>query len=231
VKHTLQRSFRLTCATALLAALSGLPAQAATFLIDLSLGGVDSTTTVYDVGGAPFTSLRVTGVIETTATGTVAASALDAWTFSFFRDTEISPVAIISKSDIGANAGSGNFHVVGSELFSDGFLLGVWQNISNTQKDTSIRFNPDNQRLVVNARDDIGTDKTFDRGFSFFENTSCDSLNLTQTGRLTCGPAGGQVLIGQRAAQPTPVPLPAAGWMLLAGLAGLGAAARRKQAA
>lgn len=227
-------SLRLTCAAAMLAACTTLPARAATFLIDLSLGGAGSSIVFHD--DELFSTLRVTGEIETSATGPVAASALDRWQFSVFRDAETAPVASFKSTDASANAGSGAFEVVGNDLFSSGFLLGVWSNFEDIQYDTSIRFNA-NRQLVVYARDDDLSNnqgsKSFEGGFSVFQNTSCDSLNLTQTGPLACAP-NGQVRIGQlnaRVAQPVPVPLPATGVLLLAGLAGLGFAARRRTAA
>lgn len=230
----MKRSLRLTCATAILAAFASLPAQAATFLIDLSLGGAGSSIVLH--GGDPFSTLRVTGEIETAATGPVAASALERWQFSFFQDAEITPVASISSTDAGANAGSGTFEVVGNDLFSSGFLLGVWSNLAGIQHDTSIRFNANKQLVIYAREDDLSNNqssKSFENGFSLVQNTSCTSLELTQTGPLACAPDG-QVRIGQlaaRVAQPVPVPLPAAGLMLLAGLAGLGIAARRRATA
>lgn len=227
----MNRTFRLAGVTAVLATLTSLPAQAATFQIDLSLGGADARVNSYDRN--TFSMLRVTGTIDTSATGTVAASALDGWQFSFFRDAETTAVASISKTDPGANAGTGSFTVIGNELFSDGFLLGVWSNLSGFQRDKSIRFNTSKQ-LVVYAREDntannVNGVKSFDAGFSFFQDTGCDAVNLTNPGAIACGSAG-QVRIGSLAAALTPVPLPAAGFLLLAGVAGLGLAARRKSA-
>jgi hypothetical protein len=229
-----ERSLRLTCATAILAVFASLPAQAATFLIDLSLGGGGSSIVLH--GGDPFSTLRVTGEIETSATGPVAASALERWQFSFFRDAETAPVASIRNTDTGANAGTGTFEVVGNDLFSSGFLLGVWSNLAGIQHDTSIRFNANKQLVIYAREDDLSNNegsKSFETGFSLIQNTSCATLDLSQSGPLACAPDG-RVRIGQlaaRVAQPVPVPLPAAGFLLLAGLAGLGIAARRRATA
>lgn len=154
----MKRSLLLTCATAILAALTALPAQAATFQIDMNLGGSDSRTTIHS--GQVFSDLRVTGEIETPTTagetGVVAASDLVRWSFSFFRGEELSPVASISSTDTGAS-GSGSFAVDGNELLSSGFLLGVWTKANNIQSDTSIRFNTEKKLVIYARQDDLQT--------------------------------------------------------------------------
>lgn len=204
-------------------------ASAATYSIDITLDDPKRVWT-YDV--APFSEMRVTGEIETSQTlGYVDASALDSWTFSFWLGGDTSPHTTISSSDSGTVGASGGFEVSGGNIYTGGFLLGVWNYVNGVQSDRSIRLNAVKD-LVVNSREDAGRDRTFETGFAFVQATNCDEINLSQQGSVTCRQSAPQLLIGRLAVQaPAVVPVPAAGFLLLGGLAGLGLMARRKKAA
>lgn len=65
----------------------------------------------------------------------------------------------------------------------------------------------------------------FDKGDAFW--TTEDAANRSRLfGRFTASP---DLTEGESGEPPAPIPLPAAGWLMLAGLAGLGAAARRRR--